>query len=94
VHPCGAWLRFLRLNTMPTMNGRLLEVVGALRKISLRSLVKFGPLAAPKIRQPGEGSFRRIQWDDSVTVATEGLKTADLHSVACFIKSRGRVKEA
>lgn len=94
VHLCAVRLKLLRLNTMPAMDWRMLENVTALRKIPSRNLPKLGRLAVPMVRRKGEHGFRRILWDEAISLAAERLKMTDPHRIGWFLTSRGLTNEA
>ncbi len=94
VHLCAVRLKLLRLNTMPAMNWQLLEDVAALGKIPSRKLPKLGRLAVPMVRRKGERGFRRISWDEAISLAAEGLKGTDPRRIGWFLTSRGLTNEA
>jgi len=94
VHLCAVRLKLLRLNTMPPMDWRLLEDVAALQKIPSRNLPKLGRLSVPMVRRRGEKGFRRISWDEAITLAAEGLKATDPKRLGWFLTSRGLTNES
>ena len=94
VHLCAVRLKLLRLNTMPAMDWRLLEDAAALQKIPSRNLPKLGRLSVPMVRRRGEKGFRRISWDEAITLAAEGLKATDPKRLGWFLTSRGLTNES
>jgi len=94
VHLCAVRLKLLRLNTMPAMDWRLLEDVAAVHKIPSRNLAKLGRLSVPMVRRRGEKGFRRISWDEAITLAAEGLKATDPKRMGWFLTSRGLTNES
>lgn len=93
VHLCALRLKLLRLNTMPPMDWHVLEDVAGLRKVPSRNLAKLGRLPVPMVRHKGEKGFRRISWDDAITLAAEGLRETDPHRMGWYLTSRGLTNE-
>jgi molybdopterin-dependent oxidoreductase alpha subunit len=94
VHLCNVRLQLLRLNTMPAMDYRLLENVGALSSKSEKQLRNLGRLPYPMIRRKGDIGFRRISWEEAVDVAAEKLRALDPRRIAWYLTSRGLTNEA
>ena len=94
IHLCNLRLQLLRLNTMPAMDGRLLEDVAALRGISEKQLRKLGRLPYPMIRHKGDKGFRRVSWEEALTEAVNGLRGMDPTRLAWYVTSRGLTNEA
>lgn len=94
VHLCALRLKLLRLNTMPAMDGRLLENVTQLKRLASRELTKLGRLAFPMMRSRGEGGFRRISWEEALGLAAGRLKAIDPRRMAWYVTSRGLTNEA
>ncbi len=94
VHLCAIRLQLLRLNTMPAMEWRKLEEVSSLRELSEKQLRKLGRLAVPMIRRRGEKGFRRVSWEEAISVVADGLLATDPHRIAWYITSRGLTNEA
>ena len=74
IHLCAVRLRLLRLNTMPAMDWRLLEDVEPLQGKREQDLRSLGRLAVPMVRQRGEKGFRRVTWEEALTVIAEKLR--------------------
>ncbi|MGB6524710.1 MAG: FdhF/YdeP family oxidoreductase [Candidatus Acidiferrales bacterium] len=94
VHLCALRLKLLRLNTMPAMDRRLLEDAEKLRTTPTRHLSRLGRPSVPMIRRRGEKGFRRITWDEAVSVAAKGLRETDPKRLGWFLTSRGLTNEA
>ncbi|HET9178651.1 MAG TPA: FdhF/YdeP family oxidoreductase [Terriglobia bacterium] len=94
IHLCAVRLRLLRLNTMPAMDWRLLENVGALQNQSEQDLRRLGRLAVPMVRQRGEKGFRRVTWDEAMAVIASKLRQTDPRGLAWYLTSRGLTNEA
>lgn len=94
VHLCAVRLQLLRLNTMPAMDPRQLEDVAALEKRSGAELRNLGRLSVPMVRRKGEKGFRRINWDEAIQIAAEGLAHTDPKRIAWYMTSRGITNEA
>jgi molybdopterin-dependent oxidoreductase alpha subunit len=93
VHLCNIRLQLLRLNTAPAMDYRLLEDVTPLQNLSERELRKLGRLPVPMVRRKGEKGFRRVSWDDALTLVAEELQTIDPKRLAWYLTSRGLTNE-
>ena len=93
IHLCQLRLRMLRLNTMPPMDLRLLEDPEALRR-SPGHLSRLGRLSAPMIRRRGDKGFRKISWDEALSLAARGLRESDPKRLAWYVTSRGLTNEA
>jgi len=94
VHLCSVRLQLLRLNTMPAMDSRLLENVAALRKLSEKQLRKLGRLPYPMVRRKGDTGYRRISWEEAISMAAEKLRQSDPQRLAWYVTSRGLTNEA
>lgn len=94
IHLCALRLQLLRLNTMPAMNWHLLEDVPMLRRMSNSKLRKLGRLAVPMMRRKGDKGFRRIPWDEAITLTAERLRAVDPHRLGWYLTSRGLTNEA
>lgn len=94
VHLCNVRLELLRLNTMPSMDYRLLEDVPTLQDKSEKELRQLGRLSVPMIRCRGEKGFRRISWDDMTSFLAEELRRIDPKRIAWYMTSRGLTNEA
>ena len=94
IHLCSIRLQLLRLNTMPAMDWHLLEDVAALRKMSGKQLRELGRLPMPMVRQKGEKGFRRVSWDEAISLVAERLKKVDPRRLGWFLTSRGLTNEA
>ncbi|HEV8524173.1 MAG TPA: FdhF/YdeP family oxidoreductase [Terriglobales bacterium] len=94
VHLCAVRLQLLRLNTMPAMDWRLLEDVGPLRARNEKQLRRLGRLAVPMVRRKGEKGFRRVSWDEAVTIAADKLRDIDPRRLGWYLTSRGLTNEA
>lgn len=94
VHLCAVRLNLLRLNTMPAMDWHRLEDISALRPLSEKELRKLGRLPVPMARRHGEKGFRRISWDEAISLIVEKLRGIDPHRIAWYLTSRGLTNEA
>ena len=94
VHLCSVRLQLLRLNTMPVMDSRLLEDVKPLRAMSEKQLRRLGRLPYPMVRRKGDAGFRRITWDEAVSIAAEKLRKADPQRIGWYLTSRGLTNES
>lgn len=94
IHLCAVRLRLLRLNTMPAMDWRLLEDVEPLQDKREHDLRRMGRLAVPMVRERGEKGFRRITWDEALTIIARKLRQTDPRGLAWYLTSRGLTNEA
>jgi molybdopterin-dependent oxidoreductase alpha subunit len=89
IHLCSIRLRLLRLNTMPALDGKLLENVSTLQSQRSRDLRTLGRLPYPMIRNRGEPGFRRISWKDALTQIANRIRAADPKHIYFYMTSRG-----
>ena len=88
-HLCNIRLRLLRLNTMPALDGKLLEDVTALQSQRSRDLRTLGRLPYPMIRRRGEPGFRRISWEEAMAQIAARIKASDPQRIYFYMTSRG-----
>lgn len=94
VHLCTTRLNVLRLNTMPEIKeADLHRDIEDLRKLSSTELRKLGRIPYPLIREPGEGRFRRITWDNAMEKIADKMKRLDPKRFAFYTTSRGITNE-
>ena len=94
VHLCNIRLELLRLNTMPAMDWRLLEDVDRLRDLNEKQLRKLGRLPVPMVRRKGDKGFRRVSWDDAISLIADELRPIDPQRIGWYMTSRGLTNEA
>jgi molybdopterin-dependent oxidoreductase alpha subunit len=94
IHLCAVRLKLLRLNTMPAIDWHLLEDVSSLQHQSEQELRNLGRLSVPMVRHRGEKGFRRISWDQAITLVAGRLRETDPHRIAWYVTSRGLTNEA
>jgi molybdopterin-dependent oxidoreductase alpha subunit len=94
VHLCAVRLQLLRFNTMPAMDWRLLEDVGPLKNKTEKQLRKLGRLAVPMVRRKGEKGFRRVSWDEALSLVAKELRAVNPQRLAWYLTSRGLTNEA
>lgn len=94
IHLCAMRLELLRLNTMPAMDWRLLEDVSSLGKLKGEKLRKLGRLPVPMVRRRGEKGFRRVSWEEAITLVAERLRATDPLRIGWYMTSRGLTNEA
>ena len=94
VHLCMVRLELMRLNTAPALDVKLLENAERLSRMSATELRELGRLPFPLLRRKGEAGFRRISWDEALTLAAERLKEVDPQRIAFYLTSRGLTNEA
>lgn len=93
VHLCNVRLRLLRLNTMPALDIGQLADVELLRAKTSAELRDMGRLPYPMIRERGDGGFRRISWDEAMTLITDRIGRSAPERLAFYLTSRGMTNE-
>lgn len=88
-HLCNIRLRLLRLNTMPALDGELLQDVKALQSQRSRDLRGLGRIPYPMIRRRGEPGFRRISWEEALTLIADRIKASQPEHIYFYMTSRG-----
>jgi molybdopterin-dependent oxidoreductase alpha subunit len=88
-HLCNIRLRLLRLNTMPALDGKLLENVRALQSKRSRDLRELGRIPYPMIRRRGEPGFRRISWEEALALIAGKIKASRPEQLYFYMTSRG-----
>jgi molybdopterin-dependent oxidoreductase alpha subunit len=93
VHLCTVRLELLRLNTAgPLDAGRLacVEQLDGMRGDALREL---GRIPFPMVRRRGDAGFRRISWEEALTLLADRLRGTDPRRLAFYLTSRGITNE-
>src|SRR5437870_2555247 len=93
VHLCMTRLNLLRLNTMPELDGRLLEDVSRLESLDNTGLRELGRLPFPMLREKGARGFRRISWQEAYERIALKIRGTDPRRWAMFLTSRGITNE-
>ncbi|HLE46791.1 MAG TPA: FdhF/YdeP family oxidoreductase, partial [Candidatus Thermoplasmatota archaeon] len=93
VHLCTVRLNLLKLNTMDALDSTLLHDVGRLRGTSARKLRDLGRIPYPMVRHRGETGFRRVPWEEALTIAAETIGATKPERVAFYLTSRGIMNE-
>ncbi|HEX6567741.1 MAG TPA: molybdopterin-dependent oxidoreductase, partial [Acidimicrobiales bacterium] len=93
VHLCTTRLDLLELNTADAFDPVILSDVAALRGRSGRGLRALGRLGHPMRRRRGDAGFRRVSWDEALSVLAGGLRAADPERMALYMTSRGITNE-
>jgi molybdopterin-dependent oxidoreductase alpha subunit len=93
VHLCTTRLALLELNTADALDPVILSDVAALRGRTGGQLRALGRLAYPMRRRRGDAGFRRVSWDEALSVLVGGLRAADPKRVAVYLTSRGITNE-
>lgn len=93
IHLCNVRLRMLRLNTMPEMHPRELADVRSLRGLRSAELRELGRLPCPMLRKHGDAGFRRIDWDEALSLVAQRIRTAPPERFAVYMTSRGQPNE-
>lgn len=93
-HLCLTRLKLLRLNTMGAFAAEDVADIGRLRSMSNEELQGLGRVPFPLLYRPGDKGFRRISWDEALTIAAEKFRATDPNRTAYFATSRGLTNEA
>ncbi len=93
VHLCTTRLSLLELNTADAFDPVILSDVAALRGRTGGQLRALGRLGHPMRRRRGQAGFRRVSWDEALSVVAGGLRAADPERVALYLTSRGITNE-
>jgi molybdopterin-dependent oxidoreductase alpha subunit len=93
VHLCTTRLNLLELNTADPLDPIVLSDVAALRRHTGGQLRALGRLAHPMRRRRGEPGFRRVSWDEAMSVLATGLGETSPDRVALYLTSRGLTNE-
>jgi molybdopterin-dependent oxidoreductase alpha subunit len=93
VHLCTTRLDLLELNTADAFDPVILSDVAALRGRTGGQLRALGRLGHPMRRRRGERGFRRVSWDEALSVLATGLRAADPDRVGLYLTSRGITNE-
>ncbi|MBD2778396.1 FdhF/YdeP family oxidoreductase [Iningainema tapete] len=93
IHVCNVRLRLLQMNTMPAFDPAVLEDVSELQKKKSAELRDLGRLPYPMIRQKGEKGFRRVSWEQAMSVISDRIRATTPNRLAFYITSRGTVNE-
>jgi molybdopterin-dependent oxidoreductase alpha subunit len=94
IHLCNVRLRLLRLNTMAAMDHELLSDAAGLRERRGEELRRLGRLAHPMLRRRGEPGFRRIGWDEALSLLAARIGAAGAARTGFYLTSRGMCNEA
>jgi molybdopterin-dependent oxidoreductase alpha subunit len=89
LHLCNIRLRLLRLNTMPALDPGQLRDVGRLRSERSRDLRNLGRLSHPMIRRRGEAGFRRVSWDNALSLIAQKIQATAPERLYFYLTSRG-----
>lgn len=94
IHLCTIRLNLLQLNTMPAMPWKRMQSdLPALARLSSAQLRQLGRLPYPMIRRRGEAGFRRVSWDEALTVIADRIRKTDPDRLAFYLTSRGLTNE-
>ena len=93
VHLCTVRLELLRLNTVGALDPAWLSRLDELDALSGDALRKLGRIPFPMVRSRGERTFRRVTWDDALTLLADRLRATDPHRLAFYLTSRGITNE-
>ena len=93
VHLCTTRLNLLELNTADALDPLVLSDVAALRGRTGGQLRALGRLGHPMRRCRGEPGFRRVSWDEAMSVLATGMRETSADRVALYLTSRGLTNE-
>ncbi|MFP3899810.1 MAG: molybdopterin-dependent oxidoreductase [Acidimicrobiia bacterium] len=93
VHLCSTRLDLLEINTADPVDPVVLSDVAELRGRSGAQLRALGRLGHPMRRRRGDAGFRRVSWDEALSVLAAGLRSALPDRAALYLTSRGLTNE-
>lgn len=93
IHLCNVRLRLLRLNTMPAFDPQILADVASLKGKSGSQLRELGRLPYPMRRDKGDRGFRRISWEEALSLTSDRLRQTPPHRASFYVTSRGTTNE-
>jgi molybdopterin-dependent oxidoreductase alpha subunit len=93
VHLCTTRLNLLELNTADPFDPLIATDVAALRGRTGGQLRALGRLGHPMRRRRGDPGFRRVSWDEALSVLAGGLRATRPERVALYLTSRGITNE-
>src|SRR5262245_3640027 len=93
IHLCMTRLRLLRMNTMKALDIDLLSDVSSIRKLSGEELRNLGRLPYPMVRYKGDKGFRRISWDEALSISSKYFRESTSDQLAIYTTSRGLTNE-
>jgi len=93
IHLCMTRLNLLRLNTMPSLDVRLLEDLSQLEPFDNVRLRELGRLACPMVREKSAPGFRRISWDEAYERLALNIRASSPERLAFFLTARGLTNE-
>ncbi|HEY7107584.1 MAG TPA: FdhF/YdeP family oxidoreductase [Acidimicrobiia bacterium] len=93
VHLCTTRLNLLRVNTMGALDPAVLGDARALAGRSGKELRDLGRLGHPMVRRRGDPGFRRISWDEALTLVAERIRASSPDRLAFYLTARGLTNE-
>ncbi len=93
VHLCTTRLNLLRVNTMGALDPDVLGDIAALRDFDGRELRNLGRLGHPMVRRRGDAGFRRITWEEALTIVGDRIRETDPRRFAMYLTARGLTNE-
>ena len=93
VHLCTTRLNLLRVNTMGALDPAVLGDVGPLRRLPGKELRDLGRLGHPMVRRTGEPGFRRVSWDEALTMVADRIRASKPDRLAFYLTARGITNE-
>ncbi len=88
-HLCNIRLRLLRLNTLKALDPALLADVAPLKAMRSRDLRNLGRIPYPMIRRRGDAGFRRLSWDEALTLIAGRIGATEPDRSYFYLTSRG-----
>ncbi len=92
-HLCTTRLKLLRLNTMPALAPVDVADIAHLRRMDNRQLQELGRIPYPLVYRKGDRGFRRISWDEALSIAGAAVRDTPPERQAWFATSRGITNE-
>jgi molybdopterin-dependent oxidoreductase alpha subunit len=89
IHLCNIRLRLLRLNTIHALDIKVLADAGTLGMKRSRDLRALGRLPYPMVRRRGEPGFRRVPWQEALSLIAGRIKKSRPESLYFYLTSRG-----
>lgn len=93
IHLCMTRLKLLRVNTMGALDPAALIEIERLRGMSNEQLQYLGRLSFPLIRCRGDQGFRRLSWEDALSIVAKKIRDTKPERLGFFATSRGLTNE-
>ena len=92
-HLCLTRLNLLRLNTMGAMREEDWQDADRLRAMKNDDLRRLGRVPYPLLMEKGDKGFRRLSWDEAISLAAGWLRATPPDRAGWFVTSRGITNE-